>query len=69
MTLYRTRTIADLRDIGRDWRQQIIRAAGLDPDGRCVPMPPRPPPDAATDTAAAAERDATLLRALEWTWK
>jgi len=53
-------------DTGRHWRQQIIRMAGLDPDGRCVPLPPRPPPD--TDTAAAtAGRDAALLRALEWT--
>jgi len=62
------RTVCDLRDIGRDWRQAIIRAAGLDPDGRCVPMlPARNQVEQAIDVGSIfVERpsDAALLRAL-----
>lgn len=49
------------------WRQLIIRMAGLDPDGRLVPMPPRraePPPGDTT----RAEQDAALIRAVRVLW-
>ena len=60
-------------EAGRHWRQQIIRAAGLDPDGRCVPMGhdkvgPVTPQDCER-AAARADRDAALHRALQWTWR
>jgi len=67
MTRYRNRTPDD---IGRDWRQSIIRLAGLDPDGKLVPLPPRSPlpenPFAVNDRAI---RDAAVHRALKWTWQ
>ena len=55
-------------DPGLRWRMLILRAAGIDPDGRCVPMGTG---KVAQDTPAAAERaanraaqDYALLRAL-----
>jgi hypothetical protein len=66
MTRYRNRTSDD---IGRNWRQSIIRFAGLDPDGKLVPLPPRPPPEDMLDPFAANDRDAALRRALKWTWQ
>jgi len=47
-------------DPGLRWRMLIVRAAGLDPDGRCVPMRPAPIPEPIDRSAT----DAALLRAL-----
>lgn len=52
-------------------RALVVRSAGLDPDGRLVPM--RPMPESAITRGAAlllrsrerARRDAALLRAIE----
>jgi len=66
MTRYRNRTPDD---IGRNWRQNIIRYAGLDPDGKLVPMSPRRPPNAETDTIARRKSALALHRAIGWTWR
>lgn len=57
-------------DAGLRWRMLIIRSAGLDPDGRLVPMGhnkvgPVTPQDCER-AAARAERDAALFQALQW---
>jgi hypothetical protein len=54
------REIPPAEDAGLRWRMRIVRAAGLDPDGRCVPMRRLTPIAEPLDRAS----DAALLRAL-----